>query len=47
MEKIIKKWGNSLIIRFSPEEVEINNLKEGEIIEFNIIEKEDQSKCHH
>lgn len=43
MKKIVKKWGNSLVIRFSPEEVEINKLEEGTIIDINIIEKEDQS----
>ena len=40
MRKIIKQWGNSLIIRLNPEEVEVNNIREGDIIdiiEFKII----------
>lgn len=35
MKKIIKKWGDSLVIRLSPEEVKIFNLKEGDIIEID------------
>ena len=36
MEKIIKKWGDSLVIRFNPEEIKINKLKEGSIINIEI-----------
>jgi antitoxin component of MazEF toxin-antitoxin module len=35
MIKIIKRWGGSIIIRFSPEEAKIFNLKEGDIVEFD------------
>jgi antitoxin component of MazEF toxin-antitoxin module len=35
MKKIIKKWGDSLVIRFSPDDVKIFNLKEGDIVEIN------------
>lgn len=35
MKKIIKKWGDSIVIRFSPEEVRIFNLKEGDVIEID------------
>ncbi len=37
MKKEIKKWGNSLIIRFSPEEMRTHNLKEGSIIDLTDI----------
>ena len=36
MEKIIKKWGNSLVIRFNPEELEINKITEGDVVEITI-----------
>jgi len=41
MKKILKKWGNSLVITFSKEEVSINELNEGDILDLDdmIIEK--------
>jgi antitoxin component of MazEF toxin-antitoxin module len=33
MKKRIKKWGDSLIIRFSPDDVDLYNIKEGDIID--------------
>lgn len=37
VEKIIKKWGSSLVIRLSPEDSKINNLKEGDIVDIEIV----------
>ena len=37
MKKIIKKWGESLIIRLSPDEIQIYDLKEGDAIDIEII----------
>ena len=34
--RLVKRWGNSFIIRFSPDEVEILNLKENDIIDFQV-----------
>jgi antitoxin component of MazEF toxin-antitoxin module len=36
MLKIIKKWGNSLVIRFDPEDIEILKIKEGQIVEIKV-----------
>ena len=35
MKKILKKWGGSIIIRFSPEEVKIFNLKKDDVLELD------------
>jgi len=35
MKKIVKKWGASIVIRFTPEEAKIFNLKEGCVIEID------------
>lgn len=35
--KIIKKWGSSLVIRFSPDEVNILNVKDGDQLEGRVI----------
>jgi antitoxin component of MazEF toxin-antitoxin module len=35
MKKIIKKWGPSLVIRFSPDDMEMYGIKEGDIIEID------------
>jgi len=35
MKKIIKRWGGSIILRFSPEETKIFKLKVGDTIELN------------
>lgn len=35
MEKIIKKYGNSFVVIFDREDMIINKLKEGDIIEFS------------
>lgn len=43
MLKEVKKWGNSLVIRFSPEECKIYELEEGNTIELCII-KENKKK---
>lgn len=43
MKKIVKKWGDSIIIRFSPEETKIFDLKEGDII---IIDDEEFAKLN-
>ena len=37
MEKIIKKWGNSHIIVLDPEDMKINELEEGNIVEVRLI----------
>ena len=39
MKKIIKQWGNSLVIVFNSEEAKIHNLKEGDIIDLEDIVK--------
>ncbi len=44
MKKIIKKWGDSLIIRFSPEDLKIYNLKEGDIVEIPELIKIEKDK---
>jgi antitoxin component of MazEF toxin-antitoxin module len=36
MKKIIKKWGDSFVIRFSPDEVKILRIKEDEIVNVEI-----------
>ena len=36
MEKIIKKYGSSHVVRLDPEDMIINNLEEGDIIDFTI-----------
>lgn len=33
MKKIIKKWGNSLVIRFSPDDVSMFGLREGDVVD--------------
>lgn len=35
MRKEIKKWGNSYVIRFSPEEMKTNELKNGDIVDLS------------
>ena len=37
MRKEIKKWGNSLVVVFSPEERRIAGIFVGDIIDFNIM----------
>jgi antitoxin component of MazEF toxin-antitoxin module len=39
MKKIIKQWGNSLVIRFNPEEVKTYDLHEGDILELEDLVK--------
>jgi len=39
MKKIIKTYGNAVIIKFSPEEQKIYHLKEGDIIDITIIKE--------
>ena len=36
MKKIVKKWGESFVIRLSPDEVKILKLKEGDIVDVEI-----------
>jgi antitoxin component of MazEF toxin-antitoxin module len=36
MKKIIKKYGNSVVVLFDKEDQKIYNLKEGDVIEFEI-----------
>ncbi len=36
VKKIIKKYGNTFVITFTPEERLIFNLEVGEVVEFNI-----------
>jgi hypothetical protein len=36
MRKIIKKYGDSFIIRLSPEDMKANKLKEGDIVDMEI-----------
>jgi len=38
MRKMIKKWGNSLVITFNSEEVKVYDLKEGDFLDFLDIE---------
>ena len=40
MEKIIKKWGDSFVVIISPDDMRINNLKEGDILDMEICKKE-------
>lgn len=40
MEKIVRKQGNSYLIRLDAEDVKIYNLKEGDIIDMEICKKE-------
>jgi hypothetical protein len=44
MKKIIKKYGNSLIITIDPEDISIYNLKEGDVIEFEPIKVKEVEK---
>lgn len=46
MKKIIKKYGNTLVISFSPEECKIVGMDEGDIIDFEIqnIESKQRSR---
>lgn len=44
MKKIIKKWGNSLVVRLSAEELAIIGLSEGDVIEFTITSVEKRKK---
>jgi hypothetical protein len=37
MKKILKQWGNTLVIRISPEEREIFGLDEDDIVDITII----------
>ena len=37
MKKILKQWGNTLVIRISPEEREVYDLNEDDIVELTII----------
>ncbi len=41
MEKIIKKWGDSLIVNFSVDDRKLHNLVEGKKIVFTITAVED------
>lgn len=36
MKKIIKKWGDSLVIRISPEEAKVLKIKQGDIVSVTI-----------
>ena len=36
MQKIIKKYGSSFVIIFDPEDIKINELIEGDVIEMTI-----------
>lgn len=36
MKKIIKRYGSSLIVRITPDEIKIHRLKVGDIIDFKI-----------
>ena len=36
LKKIVKKYGNSLVLVLSPDEVKIIDLKEGDIVEIGI-----------
>lgn len=44
MKKIIKRWGDSTIIRFSPDEAEIYNLKPGDTLEIDDFEFKEGTK---
>lgn len=45
MKKIVKKWGDSLIVTISPEDAKIYNLKEGSIIDMEIKREGDGDEC--
>jgi len=36
MKKIIRKWGDSIVIRLTPEEAEIYELKKGDVVDIEI-----------
>jgi antitoxin component of MazEF toxin-antitoxin module len=40
MQKIIKKYGNSLVIIFNREDIELYGLKEGDKLDFDFLEQE-------
>lgn len=40
MEKIVRKQGNSYLIRLDAEDVKIYNLKEGDVLDIEICKKE-------
>ena len=42
MKKIIKKWGGSLVIVFNKDDIKILNIKEGEVIDLEIIKNRKQ-----
>lgn len=43
MKKIIKRWGNSLVITFNKEEIQMYELKKGDILDL-FITKEKKTK---
>lgn len=47
MKKIIKKYGDSIVIRFSSEEVKIYDLKVEDIVEIHLrkLGKNDEKAC--
>jgi hypothetical protein len=44
MKKILKKWGDSLVIIFDKEDKEIYKLERGKIIDLTITEVKDAKK---
>jgi len=36
MEKIVKKWGDSAVLVLSPEDLEINKLKIGDVVDIEL-----------
>ena len=39
MKKILKKYGNTIVIRFSPEELKIQDWKEGDVLDLSDVVK--------
>jgi len=44
MRKIIRKYGNTHIIRLDPEDLKIYDLKEGDIVELTLIKIKNQKR---
>lgn len=38
MKKVVKRYGNTLVISFTKEECEVHDVKEGDVLEINGVE---------
>ena len=47
MKKLVRKYGNSIVIKLSPEELKIYDIEEGDLIDFSdliVIKKSKKKK---